>query len=184
MTRNQGITNTILELVGETPLVQLHTITKPLKGTYFAKLEAFNPGHSAKDRIALHIVESAERKGILKKGDTILEEIPVPRVKSGTVLIQTTRTLVSLGTERMLVDFGKANLLQKAKQQPDKVKMVIDKIKTGVDQEKNVSLLRDLGDTMVNGSLCAMGGMTPFPVISALNYFPEDFGLEKTKTSA
>jgi len=45
-------------------------------------------------------------------------------------------------------------------------------------------LLRDLGDTMVNGSLCAMGGMTPFPVISALNYFPEDFGLEKTETSA
>ena len=61
---------------------------------------------------------------------------------------------------------------------------VIDKIKTGVDQEKNVSLLRDLGDTMVNGSLCAMGGMTPSPVISALNFFPEDFGLEKTKTSA
>ena len=61
---------------------------------------------------------------------------------------------------------------------------VIDKIKTGVDQEKNVSLLRDLGDTMVNGSLCAMGGMTPFPVISALNFFPEDFGLEKTETSA
>ena len=66
----------------------------------------------------------------LKKGDTILEEVPVPRVKSGTVLIQTTRTLVSLGTERMLVDFGKANLFQKAKQQPDKVKMVIDKVKT------------------------------------------------------
>ena len=59
---------------------------------------------------------------------------------------------------------------------------VIDKIKEGVDQEKNVSLLRDLGDTMVNGSLCAMGGMTPFPVLSALNYFPGDFGLEKTET--
>ena len=66
----------------------------------------------------------------LKKGDTILEEVPVPRVKPGSVLIQTTRTLVSLGTERMLVDFGKANLIQKAKQQPDKVKMVLDKIKT------------------------------------------------------
>ena len=61
---------------------------------------------------------------------------------------------------------------------------VIDKIKDGLEQEKNVSLLRDLGDTMVNGSLCAMGGMTPFPVISALNFFPEDFGLEKTETSA
>ena len=66
----------------------------------------------------------------LKKGDTILEEVPVPRVKEGSVLIRTTRSLVSLGTERMLVDFGKANFLQKAKQQPDKVKMVLDKVKT------------------------------------------------------
>ena len=66
----------------------------------------------------------------LKKGDTILEEVPVPRVKVGSVLIRTTRSLISLGTERMLVDFGKANFLQKAKQQPDKVKMVLDKVKT------------------------------------------------------
>jgi len=66
----------------------------------------------------------------LKKGDTILEEIPVPNVKPGAVLIKTTRTLVSLGTERMLVEFGKANFIQKAKQQPDKVKMVLDKVKT------------------------------------------------------
>ena len=66
----------------------------------------------------------------LKKGDTLLEEVPVPRVKSGSVLIKTTRTLVSLGTERMLVDFGKANFIQKARQQPDKVKMVLDKVKT------------------------------------------------------
>ncbi len=66
----------------------------------------------------------------LKKGDTILEEVPVPQVKAGAVLIKTTKTLVSLGTERMLVEFGKANFIQKAKQQPDKVKMVLDKIKT------------------------------------------------------
>ena len=66
----------------------------------------------------------------LKTGDTILEEVPVPRVKVGSVLIRTTRSLVSLGTERMLVDFGKANFIQKAKQQPDKVKMVLDKVKT------------------------------------------------------
>ncbi|MDB4093363.1 bi-domain-containing oxidoreductase [Flavobacteriaceae bacterium] len=66
----------------------------------------------------------------LKKGDTILEEVPVPRVKAGAVLIKTTRSLVSLGTERMLVDFGKANFLQKAKQQPDKVKMVLEKVKS------------------------------------------------------
>ena len=66
----------------------------------------------------------------LNKGDTILEEVPAPIVKSGQVLIQTSRSLVSLGTERMLVEFGKSNLLQKAMQQPDKVKEVINKVKT------------------------------------------------------
>jgi predicted dehydrogenase/threonine dehydrogenase-like Zn-dependent dehydrogenase len=66
----------------------------------------------------------------LKNGETILEEVPAPEVKPGQVLIQTTRSLVSLGTERMLVEFGKSNLFQKAKQQPDKVKEVINKIKT------------------------------------------------------
>ena len=66
----------------------------------------------------------------LKDGKTILEEVPVPAIKSGELLIRTTRSLVSLGTERMLVEFGKASYFQKAKQQPDKVKEVINKIKT------------------------------------------------------
>ncbi|WP_454879168.1 bi-domain-containing oxidoreductase [Sphingobacterium detergens] len=65
-----------------------------------------------------------------KTGETILEDVPAPQVKRGSVLIQTTRSLVSLGTERMLVEFGKSNLIQKARQQPDKVKQVLDKIKT------------------------------------------------------
>lgn len=65
-----------------------------------------------------------------KTGETILEELPAPKVKKDHVLIQTTKSLVSLGTERMLVEFGKSNLLSKARQQPDKVKQVIDKIKT------------------------------------------------------
>ncbi len=65
-----------------------------------------------------------------KTGVTELAELPAPKVKSGQVLIKTTRSLVSLGTERMLVEFGKASLIQKARQQPDKVKMVLDKIKT------------------------------------------------------
>ncbi len=65
-----------------------------------------------------------------KTGETILEELPVPVVKRGMVLIKTSKTLVSLGTEKMLVEFGKANLLSKARQQPDKVKMVLDKMKT------------------------------------------------------
>lgn len=71
--RHIGITNSILDLVGQTPMVRLHNITKELPGQFFAKLEAFNPGHSAKDRIALHIIETAEKKGIVKKGDIIVE---------------------------------------------------------------------------------------------------------------
>lgn len=67
------IYNNILELIGNTPLVQLHKISESFQGTYLAKLEAFNPGQSAKDRIALHIIEEAEKKGLLKPGDTIIE---------------------------------------------------------------------------------------------------------------
>ncbi|PKO98518.1 MAG: dehydrogenase [Bacteroidetes bacterium HGW-Bacteroidetes-8] len=66
----------------------------------------------------------------LKSGQTILEEVPAPQVKSGNVLIKTSHTLVSLGTERSLVEFGKANLLDKARQQPDRVKQVLDKIRS------------------------------------------------------
>ncbi|CAD6524868.1 hypothetical protein LMG27952_01795 [Paraburkholderia hiiakae] len=61
---------------------------------------------------------------------------------------------------------------------------VIAKIRKGDTSEKQVTLLRDLCDTMVSGSLCAMGGMTPYPVISALNHFPEDFGLEPVAAPA
>ncbi|PKH52232.1 cystathionine beta-synthase [Tenacibaculum sp. Bg11-29] len=73
MDRHKGITNSILDLVGQTPMIKLDKITKSFLGTYYAKIEAFNPGHSAKDRIALHIIESAEKKGILKPGDIIVE---------------------------------------------------------------------------------------------------------------
>ena len=65
-----------------------------------------------------------------KTGETILEEVPAPQIAKGRVLIRTTRSLVSLGTEKMLVEFGKSNLISKARQQPDKVKQVLDKIKT------------------------------------------------------
>ena len=65
----------------------------------------------------------------LKTGVTSLEEIPVPLAGRGQVVIQTTHSLVSLGTERMLVEFGKASLLQKARQQPEKVQQVLDKIR-------------------------------------------------------
>ena len=58
----------------------------------------------------------------LKDGSTMLEEVPAPKPSAGHVLVQTSRSLVSAGTERMLVEFGKGNLLSKARQQPDKVK--------------------------------------------------------------
>jgi predicted dehydrogenase/threonine dehydrogenase-like Zn-dependent dehydrogenase len=66
----------------------------------------------------------------LRNGNTLLEEVPAPQVKAGSVLIKTTHSLVSLGTERMLVEFGKASLIDKARQQPDRVKEVLNKMKT------------------------------------------------------
>lgn len=66
----------------------------------------------------------------LKTGETSVAEIPCPSVKRGQLLIHTAQTLVSVGTERMLVEFGKAGWIDKARQQPDKVRMVLDKIKT------------------------------------------------------
>ena len=65
--------NNVLELIGNTPLIKLSKITQKMKGNYYAKVEAFNPGHSTKDRIALYIIDKAEKSGILKPGDTIIE---------------------------------------------------------------------------------------------------------------
>jgi predicted dehydrogenase/threonine dehydrogenase-like Zn-dependent dehydrogenase len=66
----------------------------------------------------------------LKDGSTEVADVPCPRVGAGQLLIRTTRSLVSAGTERMLVDFGKAGFIDKARQQPDKVRMVLDKVRT------------------------------------------------------
>lgn len=66
----------------------------------------------------------------LKSGLTEVSEVPSPFAKAGHILIQTRNSLLSAGTERMLVEFGQANLLQKARSQPDKVKQVFDKIRT------------------------------------------------------
>lgn len=63
----------VLALIGNTPLIKLNRITSQMAGNFYAKVEAFNPGHSAKDRIALYIIEKAEQEGILTPGDTIIE---------------------------------------------------------------------------------------------------------------
>jgi predicted dehydrogenase/NADPH:quinone reductase-like Zn-dependent oxidoreductase len=66
----------------------------------------------------------------LGTGATELVDVPAPRVAAGQLLIRTTRSLISAGTERMLVEFGKANPIEKARQQPDKVRTVLDKVRT------------------------------------------------------
>lgn len=106
----------------------------------------------------------------LKSGATILEDVPVPQVKEGYVLVKTTRSLVSLGTERMLVEFGKANLIDKARQQPDRVKQVLDKIKTDGLQPTLEAVFNKLGQPLPLG-YCNVGrvvavgrGVTTFKV--------------------
>ena len=63
----------ILECVGRTPLVEFRRLTKDCKGRVVAKLESFNPGGSVKDRIAVHMINKAEKEGKLKPGGTIIE---------------------------------------------------------------------------------------------------------------
>jgi predicted dehydrogenase/threonine dehydrogenase-like Zn-dependent dehydrogenase len=92
----------------------------------------------------------------LYNGNTILEEVPVPSIKPGQILIQTTRSLVSLGTERMLVDFAKSNLIHKIKQQPDKVKEVINKAKTDGLRPTINAVLNKLGQPLPLG-YCNVG---------------------------
>ncbi len=71
MTKSKFVNS--LELIGDTPLVKLNRVTPPNGANIYAKLEYFNPGGSVKDRIALAMVEDAEKKGLLKPGSTIIE---------------------------------------------------------------------------------------------------------------
>jgi cystathionine beta-synthase len=73
MKQSNNVFDNVLGLIGKTPLIKLNKLTSGFKGDYLAKVEAFNPGHSSKDRIALYIIEQAEKQGILKPGDTIIE---------------------------------------------------------------------------------------------------------------
>ena len=73
MLKTNKIADTILELIGNTPMVRLGRVTDAASATVLAKLEAFNPGGSVKDRIALAMVEDAETRGLLKPGATIIE---------------------------------------------------------------------------------------------------------------
>lgn len=87
----------------------------------------------------------------LKNGEILLEEIPLPSCGQNEVLIKTERSLISPGTERMLLEFGRSSYLQKAKQQPDKVKMVLDKIKTDGLMPTMEAVFAKLGEPMPLG---------------------------------
>src|SRR5436305_9443003 len=67
------IRNSILDTISNTPLIQLHKISKDLPYTVLAKVEYFNPGNSIKDRMAVKMIEVAEKEGKLKPGGTIIE---------------------------------------------------------------------------------------------------------------
>lgn len=69
----QRVYNNISELIGNTPLLKLNNVTKGLKANIYGKIEYMNPGGSIKDRIALYMIEKAEKQGLIKPGDTILE---------------------------------------------------------------------------------------------------------------
>ena len=62
MRQNLGVNQNVLELIGNTPMIKLNKITENIDGEFYTKFEGFNPGHSTKDRIALHIIEQAEKK--------------------------------------------------------------------------------------------------------------------------
>ena len=73
MPYSNRIVNNVIELIGNTPLVRLNRLAKPESAQVLVKLEHFNPGGSVKDRICFSMIEDAEKKGLLKKGSTIIE---------------------------------------------------------------------------------------------------------------
>ena len=73
MENDNLIQDSVLDLIGNTPMVKLPSVTASYPGKFFAKLEGMNPGHSSKDRIANYIIDQAEKNGVLKPGGTIIE---------------------------------------------------------------------------------------------------------------
>lgn len=92
----------------------------------------------------------------LKDGTTEVAEVPCPRPGRGHLLVRTTRTLVSAGTERMVLDFGRASLIDKARQQPDKVRMVLDKVRTD-GLMPTIEAVRNKLDQPVSMGYCNVG---------------------------
>src|SRR5437764_1104549 len=92
----------------------------------------------------------------INTGGTQLVETPAPALQPGHVLIRTHRTLISAGTERMLIDFGRASMLERARQQPDKVKMLFEKVRTD-GLFATISAVRSKLDQPVTLGYCNVG---------------------------
>ena len=121
MTRGGGLAKSALDVIGETPLVELSRVTAGLDGRIFAKLEFLNPGYSKKDRVALQMIEDAEASGALKPGMTVVEltsgntgtglaivcavkGYPFVAVMSRGNSSERARMMAALGAEVVLVD--------------------------------------------------------------------------------
>ncbi len=108
------VADSVLDLIGNTPMVRLNRLPKPGSATIYAKLESLNPAGSVKDRIALAMVEAAERAGILKPGDTIVEPtsgntgigLAMVAAVKGYRLILTMPEDMSIERRRLLQRFG------------------------------------------------------------------------------
>jgi cystathionine beta-synthase len=73
MAKPPNVHDSILGAIGSTPMIKLHRVIGDIPATVYAKVETFNPGNSIKDRMAIKMVEDAERQGLLKPGGTIIE---------------------------------------------------------------------------------------------------------------
>jgi cystathionine beta-synthase len=73
MQRAKNVHQNILTTIGNTPMIKMQNMTQDFPCPVYAKVEYFNPGHSVKDRMALRMIEDAERDGLLKPGGTVIE---------------------------------------------------------------------------------------------------------------
>ena len=119
--------NSILDTIGNTPLVRLNKMTRELKAQIFVKLESFNPGGSAKDRIGIEMINAAEKKGLIKKGGTIIEPtsgntgvgLAIAAIIKGYKTIFTMPDKVSVEKEALLKAYGAKVIRTPTNVEPD-----------------------------------------------------------------
>lgn len=115
------IHNNIYELIGNTPIIKLNKLTDKLSADVYLKLEWFNPGGSVKDRIAISMIEAAEKEGLLKKGDTIIEPtsgntgigLAMVAAAKGYDIILTMPKSLSIERRKILIGYGAKLVLTK-----------------------------------------------------------------------